>query len=77
MIVGVPRETVAGETRVASTPEIVGKLIAKGFDVVVEQGAGLAASFTDQDYEAAGAGQRRSRRTSWSRCASLRPPKSP
>jgi NAD(P) transhydrogenase subunit alpha len=56
MIVGVPRETVAGETRVASTPEIVGKLIAKGFDVVVEQGAGLAASFTDQDYEAAGAG---------------------
>ena len=55
MIIGVPKETVPGETRVASTPEIVGKLIAKGFEVVVEQGAGAAASFTDQAFEAAGA----------------------
>ena len=55
MIIGVPRETVAGETRVASTPDIVAKLVAKGFDVVVEQGAGTAASFTDKAFEAAGA----------------------
>lgn len=55
MIIGVPKETVPGETRVASTPEIVGKLVAKGFEVVVEQGAGAAASFTDQAFEAAGA----------------------
>lgn len=55
MIIGVPRETAPGETRVASTPEIVGKLVAKGFEVRVEQEAGLAASFTNEAYQAAGA----------------------
>jgi NAD(P) transhydrogenase subunit alpha len=53
--IGVPRETRGRETRVAATPATVGKLLALGYDVVVEAGAGSAASFLDQAYEAAGA----------------------
>ena len=55
MRIGVPRETLPGETRVASTPEVVKKLVAKGFAVVVERGAGLTAHFPDADFEEAGA----------------------
>jgi NAD(P) transhydrogenase subunit alpha len=54
-VIAVTRERRAGETRVAAVPETVKKLIAAGFSVVVEAGAGLAASFPDADYEAAGA----------------------
>ena len=54
-VVGVVAESAAGETRVAATPETVGKLIGLGYDVVVEPGAGEAASFTDQAYAEAGA----------------------
>jgi H+-translocating NAD(P) transhydrogenase subunit alpha len=55
MLVGVPRETVAGETRVAVTPETAKKLKAQGHTVRIESGAGVAASATDAAYEAAGA----------------------
>jgi H+-translocating NAD(P) transhydrogenase subunit alpha len=55
MRVGVARETAPGERRVALVPETVGKLAAAGFDVVVEPGAGEAASFPDDTYAAAGA----------------------
>jgi NAD(P) transhydrogenase subunit alpha len=55
MRVGVTRETAPGERRVALVPETVGKLSANGFDVVVEPGAGAAASFPDDAYTAAGA----------------------
>ncbi|MGH2920832.1 MAG: Re/Si-specific NAD(P)(+) transhydrogenase subunit alpha [Gaiellaceae bacterium] len=55
MKVGVPRETTKGERRVALVPEIVGKLSQGGFDVVVEPGAGEAASFTDDAFRDAGA----------------------
>jgi H+-translocating NAD(P) transhydrogenase subunit alpha len=55
MKIGVPRETVSGETRVASVPEVVKKLVQKGFEVRVETGAGERASYTDADYAAAGA----------------------
>ncbi|WP_092203184.1 Re/Si-specific NAD(P)(+) transhydrogenase subunit alpha [Blastococcus tunisiensis] len=55
MRIGVPRETRARETRVAATPATVGKLIGLGYDVVVEAGAGAAASFPDDAYAAAGA----------------------
>ena len=44
-----------GETRVAATPETVGKLIGLGYQVVVESGAGAKASFTDEAYAEAGA----------------------
>jgi H+-translocating NAD(P) transhydrogenase subunit alpha len=53
--IGVPRETRVRETRVAATPATVGKLIALGYDVVVETGAGAAASFPDEAYVDAGA----------------------
>ena len=53
--VAVTQERHADETRVAATPDTVKKLIASGFDVVVESGAGAAASYPDADYEAAGA----------------------
>jgi proton-translocating NAD(P)+ transhydrogenase subunit alpha len=53
MKVGVPKETAAGERRVALVPEIVSKL--DGIEVVVEPGAGAAASFTDEAFGEAGA----------------------
>ncbi|MDY0959548.1 NAD(P) transhydrogenase subunit alpha [Sphingomonas sp. CFBP8993] len=53
--IAVLHETVAGETRVAATPETVKKLIALGATLAVEQGAGIAAGIADGDYEQAGA----------------------
>src|SRR6476659_428802 len=55
MKVGVPRETAAGERRVALVPETVKRLTGGGFEVAVERGAGAAASFPDQAFEEAGA----------------------
>jgi H+-translocating NAD(P) transhydrogenase subunit alpha len=55
MHIGVPAETLAGETRVAVTPETVKKLKSQGHTVRVQSGAGLAASVTDEAYVAAGA----------------------
>ncbi|HEU5177420.1 MAG TPA: hypothetical protein VFU24_08185, partial [Burkholderiales bacterium] len=46
-VIGVPRETFAGEKRVATVPEVVEKLIKLGFRVAVESGAGEAANFPD------------------------------
>ncbi len=54
MRIGVPRESHAGERRVATTPEVAAQLIKLGFDVAVETGAGSAANFSDAAYEAAG-----------------------
>ena len=55
MLIGIPKEPLAGETRVAATPKTVELLIKLGFDVCVESTAGLAANFDDASYEAAGA----------------------
>ncbi len=56
MLIGIPRETRPGETRVAATPETVKKLAASGkHELVVESGAGLTASIPDAMFEAAGA----------------------
>ena len=55
MLIGVPLETAAGETRVAATPETVKKLKALGHALKVQSGAGVAASATDEAYAAAGA----------------------
>jgi len=54
-LIGVPRETAAGEKRVATVPEVVEKLIKLGFRVAVQSGAGDAANFSDDTYRAAGA----------------------
>ncbi|CAM5200201.1 proton-translocating NAD(P)(+) transhydrogenase OS=Castellaniella defragrans OX=75697 GN=HNR28_002606 PE=3 SV=1 [Castellaniella defragrans] len=55
MQIGIPRETLPGETRVAVTPETVKKLVKAGHTIHVERGAGTAARFPDLDYEQAGA----------------------
>ncbi|OSZ63980.1 Re/Si-specific NAD(P)(+) transhydrogenase subunit alpha [Hydrogenophaga sp. IBVHS2] len=55
MLIGVPTETAAGETRVAVTPETAKKLVAQGHAVQVQSGAGLAASATDEAYKSVGA----------------------
>ena len=55
LTIGVPRETLAGEKRVATVPEVVEKLIKLGFAVAVESGAGDAANCSDDSYRAAGA----------------------
>ena len=53
--IAVTTERRAGETRVATVPEAVKKLVAAGFAVTVETGAGTAAAYPDADYLAAGA----------------------
>jgi proton-translocating NAD(P)+ transhydrogenase subunit alpha len=55
MRIGVPKESAAGEKRVATVPEVVEKLVKLGFTVAVESGAGDAANFADDTYRAAGA----------------------
>ena len=55
MLIGIPKEPLAGETRVAATPKTVELLKKLGFDVCIESTAGLAANFDDAAYEAAGA----------------------
>jgi H+-translocating NAD(P) transhydrogenase subunit alpha len=55
MRVGVPKESLSGETRVAVIPAAVPGLIKAGLEVLVEQGAGTAAGFPDADYAAQGA----------------------
>lgn len=55
MLIGIPAETLAGETRVAVTPETVKKLAAQGHTLRIQSGAGVAASVTDAAYVAAGA----------------------
>jgi NAD(P) transhydrogenase subunit alpha len=55
MLIGVPAETLAGETRVAVTPETAKKFIAQGHSVCIQSGAGVAASVPDAAYSAVGA----------------------
>jgi len=55
MIIGIPRESLPGETRVAATPQTVGQLIKLGYEVVVEADAGAASSFSDAAFTEAGA----------------------
>ena len=55
MNIGIPKESLAGETRVACTPATVTQLQKLGFSVVIERGAGAGASLADEAYAAAGA----------------------
>jgi len=55
MHVAIPRESAPGERRVATVPDVLAKLQAKGIDVTVESGAGAGALFADDAYVAAGA----------------------
>ena len=66
--IGIPKETFAGEKRVATAPEVVEKLIKLGFAVTVESGAGNGADFYDDAYAAAGAKIAASAAELWSSC---------
>jgi H+-translocating NAD(P) transhydrogenase subunit alpha len=55
MLIGVPKESVEGERRVALVPEVVKKLTDQGHEVLVERGAGAGALIPDGQYEEAGA----------------------
>ena len=55
MQIGIPTETVVGETRIAATPETVKKLIGAGHSVVIERGAGVKAAYIDSAFEQVGA----------------------
>ncbi len=55
MKIGVPKEHVSGECRVASTPEVTKKLVTKGFTVLVEDGAGTGSHYSNAAFEEAGA----------------------
>lgn len=55
MKIGVLKETKTGENRVALTPDIVKKLVKKGYVIAVEDEAGLNSGFSNEDYTAAGA----------------------
>ncbi len=64
MQIGIPLETLDGETRVAATPKTVAQLTKLGHEVVIEAGAGAKSAYRDIDYEAAGA-QIADRATTW------------
>ena len=55
MRIGIPKETLVGETRVSATAETVKKLVAAGHQLVIQSGAGRRASQTDEAFQAAGA----------------------
>ena len=55
MKIGIPKETADGERRVALTPDMVGRLVGAGMEVVVESGAGEESFFTDDTYTGSGA----------------------
>jgi H+-translocating NAD(P) transhydrogenase subunit alpha len=77
LLIGVPKETAAGEKRVATVPEVVEKLIKLGFAVAVESGAGDAANCSDEAYAAAGAQVLPDARALWGRADivfKVRPP---
>lgn len=55
MHIGVPKERITNETRIAATPSTIKQLIKLGFSVIVEREAGQLASFEDTAFEQAGA----------------------
>lgn len=55
MIIGVPKEIMPGEYRVASAPDTAASMVKNGLTVLVEQGAGSGAFYEDEDYVKAGA----------------------
>jgi len=55
IVIGVPKETYAGERRVAMVPDAIASLTRAGASVLVESGAGLAAGITDEQFSAKGA----------------------
>ena len=76
-IIGTPKESAAGENRVAMTPQSVGELQKLGFDCIIQAGAGKAARFADADYKEAGATVVKTAADLWKKAdvvAKVRPP---
>ncbi len=65
MIVGVPKEIKSQESRVAITPEGVSEFIRAGHSVVIESGAGLGSSISDEDFSSLGGQIRQSASEVW------------
>ena len=65
MKIAIPAEIHRGEKRVATSPEVVGKLIAAGFEVVVESGAGSSANFADDVFREMGASIEEGAEATW------------
>jgi NAD(P) transhydrogenase subunit alpha len=65
MKIGVLKEIHVGEKRVATTPDVIEKLIKLGFEVVVESGAGTGAHFSNKAYENAGARITKNAKMTW------------
>lgn len=65
MKIGIPTEIHSKEERVASTPEVVAKLISLGFDVIIEAGAGKGSNFSDESFLQAGAEIGQNAATTW------------
>lgn len=55
MVIGIPKEILQGEQRVAATPEVASKFIKAGFTVHIERDAGINAGFTNEKYSETGA----------------------
>lgn len=55
MVIGIPKEIVEGENRVACVPDVAAKLVKKGFKIQIEKDAGMKAGFPDEKYLHAGA----------------------
>ncbi len=55
MLIAVPKEIFLGENRVALVPDAASKLVKRGFEIIVQKGAGINAGFTDEKYLNAGA----------------------
>lgn len=55
MILGVPKEILNGENRVALSPDVISKFKKIGFEILIEKDAGLSAHFKNEDYSSAGA----------------------
>jgi NAD(P) transhydrogenase subunit alpha len=65
MIIGIPAEIHPGEKRLAASPSMVEKLIAAGFEVIVESGAGAGANFGDDMFREAGAAIAKNTASAW------------
>ena len=68
MKIGTPKETFAGENRVAMTPESAGFLQKLGYDCAIQSGAGKAAGFSDEAYAAAGVEVIKTAAALWKNC---------
>ncbi|RUM51757.1 MAG: NAD(P)(+) transhydrogenase (Re/Si-specific) subunit alpha, partial [Methylococcus sp.] len=77
MKIGIPKEIHRGEKRVATTPEVAGRLQKLGYEVLIQKGAGAKANYSDEDFAAAGVEIVKDAKTLWAKSdivAKVRPP---